>query len=98
MDELLQAEHFQPHVGKLVRFKEAGISMPLDSVVVSDGPLPAGLKRRPFLLIFRGPRDGHVLPEGLYACEIEDGPRYDLHVSPIQTPAPDRQEYQAAFN
>jgi hypothetical protein len=38
------------------------------------------------------------MPTGLYQCEMEGGPVYSLHIMPIYTPQPDRQEYQAAFN
>jgi hypothetical protein len=38
------------------------------------------------------------MPEGLYAAEVENGPRFDLYVIPIHTRAPDRQDYQAVFN
>jgi hypothetical protein len=98
MEGLLQLEHFKPHVGKTFRFKGTRYAFPLDHIISNDDPLPPGLPRRPFALIFRGPREREVLPEGLYECEIENGPTYQIYVAPIHTPQPDRQEYQAAFN
>lgn len=96
MDELLTLEHFTPHVGKLVRFRDTDFAFPIDRI--EGGKPPPGWLRVPFLVIFRGPRDGRVLPEGFYVCEIEGGPTYDMYVAPIHTPAPGSQEYQAAFN
>jgi hypothetical protein len=98
MTDVLQAEHFQPHLGKLVRFKASRHAFPLEEVVVDDKPIPPGMDRRPFLLIFSGPKEPEYLPEGLYDCEVEDGPTYRIYVSPIFTPEPDRQQYQAVFS
>ena len=91
---LLQAEHFEPHVGKRFRFAGAPQVLTLDRVVRETGAGP----RPPFTLIFHGPHERAPLPEGFYECEVVDGPRFDLYVSPIHTPAPDRQDYQAVFN
>jgi hypothetical protein len=98
MDKVLTAEDFEPHVGKTFRFKGTRHAFPLDRISRYDKPLPPGLKRRPFILIFRGPKERDVLPEGLYACDVEGGPSYSFYVMPIFTPQPDRQEYQAVFN
>jgi hypothetical protein len=97
MDELLQMEDFEPLVGKTVRFAGTRFEFPLDKVV-SAGECREGMNRKPFILIFRGPKTGEFLPEGLYECEFEKGPTYTIYVNPIHTPAPDRQEYQAVFN
>jgi hypothetical protein len=96
--EFLLINHFKPHVGKIVRFRGTRHAFPLDRIISDRKRLPDWVKRRPFTLIFRGPREREVLPEGLYHCEIENGPTYAIHVSPIHTPWPDRQEYQAVFN
>ncbi len=96
--ELLQIRHFKPHVGKVFRFEGTRHAFPLDRILSDRKRLPPGVKRRPFTLIFRGPKEPDVLPEGLYDCEIEGGPTYRLYVIPIYTPRPDRQEYQAVFN
>lgn len=98
MDELLTAAHFTPHLGKIVRFKGTPYAFPLDRVEGGDDAPPPGFPRAPFVAIFRGPRDGVPMPEGLYDGEIEGGPTYSLYVTPIHTPQPGHQEYQASFN
>jgi|SRR5665213_353739 len=98
MDDLLQIDDFKPHVGKLFRFKGTRHAFPLDRIVSNRQPLRKGMQRQPFMLIFSGPKEPDYLPEGMYDCEVEGGPSYQIYVSPFQTPEPDRQEYQAAFN
>jgi len=98
MEELLQVKHFKPHVGKNCRFKGTRHSFPLVKVLSDRKRLPDYVKRRPFTLIFQGPKEQEVLPEGIYDCEIDGGPTYSLYVIPIHTPAPDHQDYQAVFN
>jgi uncharacterized protein DUF6916 len=98
MDELIKIEHFEPHVGKTCRFKGTPYALALDRISSNRRRLPKGVKRRPFTVIFRAPRQPAVLPEGLYECEIEGGPTFSIYVNPIFTPAPDHQEYQAVFN
>jgi hypothetical protein len=39
-----------------------------------------------------------VMHAALCECEIENGPVHGIHVMPIYTPRPDRQEYRAVFN
>ena len=95
MDEPLQAKDFEPHVGKLAAFDGTEHTLRLEQVETGR-PLPAPF-RQPFSLIFRGPKPGPVLPEGLYTCRIEGGPEHELHIAPIHTPAPDRQDYQVVF-
>jgi hypothetical protein len=99
MEEVLTIEHFRPHVGNPVRFKGAAPVFSIDRVEGEGGAPPANRIRVPFIVIFRGPpgRDA-LLPEGLYECEIGDGPTFALHVAPIHTHQRDRQEYQAVFN
>jgi hypothetical protein len=97
MVRMLQHDDFTPHVDKLFRFDGQPHQLRLVAVDLGNMPdAPAG-QRKPFALIFRGPR-GDVMPEGLYAAEAEDGTRFELYVNPIHTPAPDRQDYQAVFN
>jgi hypothetical protein len=96
--EFLLIAHFKPHVGKIVRFKGTRYAFPLAEIVSDRKRLPGWVKRRPFTLIFHGPRERDVLPEGHYECEFEGGPTYGIYVSPIHTPWPDRQDYQAVFN
>jgi hypothetical protein len=98
MDELIKIEHFEPHVGKICRFKGTPHALALDRISSNRRRLPKGVKRRPFTVIFRGPKEPAALPEGLYECEIEGGPTVSIYINPIFTPAPDCQEYQAVFN
>ena len=96
--EFLLLEHFKPHVGKIFRFKGTRYAFPLERIVSDRKKLPGWVKRRAFTLIFYGPKERDVLPEGLYEYEIDGGPTYSLYVAPIFTPQPDRQDYQAVFN
>jgi hypothetical protein len=98
MDMQLKIEDFKPHVGKTVRFKGTRYAFPLDRIISDRKRLPKWVTRRPFILIFVGPKEPDVLPEGLYDCEIDGGPAYQLYVNPIYTPDPGRQEYQSVFN
>ena len=98
MEQLLQIEDFKPHVGKLVRFKGTRFAFPLDRIIGEGQPIPPGMKRRPFILIFRAPKEREYMADGIYECEIEGGPTHRMYVNPIQTPAPEWQEYQAVFN
>jgi hypothetical protein len=98
MSEILTAEHFRPHVGKVFRFEGTPHAYPLDRIETSSQEPPPGYPRRPFTLVFAGPRGGAMLAEGMYEAQVEDGPAFALYVMPVHTPRPDRQEYQAAFN
>ncbi|WP_413989000.1 DUF6916 family protein [Labrys okinawensis] len=95
---VLSVDYFEPHVGKIFSFRGTRYAFPLNKIVSDDRAFPDWIKRRPFMLIFRGPKEAEVLPEGLYVCEIAGGPAVTMHVAPIFTPQPDCQEYQAAFN
>ena len=97
MDDLLQIDDFKPHVGKIFRFRGTRFAFPLDRIVSDGERLPKGMKRQPFILIFSGPKEREYMPDGIYECEIDGGPTHLMYVNPIQTPAPDRQEYQAVF-
>ena len=96
-ERLLQVEDFTPHVGKIFRFKGTRFAFPLDRIISDEGGVPKGAKRRPFILIFRGVKEPEYMPDGIYECEIESGPTHQMYVNPIQTPAPEWQEYQAVF-
>jgi len=98
MAELLQVADFKPHVGKIFRFRGTRFAFPLDRILSDRKRLPKGLKRRPFTLIFSGPKEREHLPEGLYESEVENGPTFEIYVIPIHTPHPGRQDYQAVFN
>src|SRR5258708_32035533 len=82
MSDLLQIEDFKPHVGKLVRFKGTHFVFPLNRIISDRKRLPKGVKRRPFILIFRGPKERDYLPDGIYECEI----RSEEHTSELQSP------------
>ena len=98
MSEFLIIDHFKPHVGKIFRFKGTRYAMPLNRIHADRGKrAPKGAKRKPFIRIFRAPKEPEHMPEGYYECEVEDGPTYALYVMPIMTPQPDLQEYQSVF-
>ena len=94
----VRLEDFKPHVGKIFRFKGTPYAFPLDRIESNRRRLPKNVKRRPFTLIFRGPKEAHHLPEGLYDCEVEGGATHSIYVIPIATFDPQAQEYQAVFN
>ena len=62
MDDLLQIDDFKPHVGKIFRFKGTRHACPLDHIVSDHQRLSEGMKRQPFILIFRGPKERDYLP------------------------------------
>jgi hypothetical protein len=98
MVEVLRLEHFAPHVNKSVRFRGWHGTLRIASVMsIQERPNAPGVTRPPFTVLFHGPRQD-ILPEGMYTADIEDGPSLEFYISPIHTPAPDRQEYQAVFN
>ncbi len=98
MDKMLQAKDFKPHIGKKFCFKGTRFVLPLVQVQADRKKLPDYVKRRPFILIFQGPKERELLPEGLYDCETEGGAAYSLYVIPIHTPASGCQDYQAVFS
>jgi hypothetical protein len=97
MAEFLEVHHFEPLVGKIVRFKGTRFAMPLTTIIRGQKFL-ATAKRDPFILIFRAPKEREHMPEGTYECEFEDGPTYNIYVLPTHTPEPEWQDYQAIFN
>jgi len=97
MAEFLEVHHFEPLVGKTVRFGGTKFEMPLVKVVKGKKFIE-GAKRDPFLLIFRSPKLDVYMGEGMYDCAFDDGPTYSLYISPIHTPEPEWQDYQAVFN
>ena len=38
------------------------------------------------------------MTEGMRECTFEDGPTYSLYITPVFTPEPEWQDYQAVFN
>lgn len=97
MAEFLEIHHFEPLVGKIVRFKGTHFAMPLAKIIPGQKFVPTA-KREPFMLIFRAPKEREHLAEGFYECAFEDGPTYEIYVSPVHTPEPEWQDYQAIFN
>ncbi|HEY2069735.1 MAG TPA: hypothetical protein VGG48_09300 [Rhizomicrobium sp.] len=97
MAEFLEAHHFEPLVDKVVSFKGTRFAIPMVKVIKGQKFIAAA-KREPFILIFRAPKEREYMAEGLYECEFGDGPTYTMHVSPIHTPEPEWQDYQAIFN
>ncbi len=99
MTEQLTPETFLPHVNKVFRVKDGRHALTLSRVDVRrmEEWEAAVLHRQPFTLIFGGP-PGDVLHQGLHTLEVEGGPAFQLYIIPVQTPARDRQDYQAVFN
>jgi hypothetical protein len=95
--EELTAGDFVRYLGRAVCANASGLDMVLDRINQRIFPGWEGVTRKPFSLILRGPRQP-VLPEGLYAIEIADGPALTLYVIPILTAVSDHQEYQVVFN
>jgi hypothetical protein len=97
MDEPLTHEHFSAYLGKQFRFDDHPGTLVLRSVDFRPNFADPDAPRAPFTLIFQGPA-GVVLPAGHYQAAVQGGPTFELHVMPIHTSTPDRQDYQAAFN
>jgi hypothetical protein len=92
----LTADDFAGYLGGKV-WPGPGLEMVLDRIDRPEFPGWERIARKPFSLIFRGPRQP-LLPEGLYPVEFADGPTLVLYVIPILTTARDHQEYQVVFN
>jgi len=97
MDEPLTHAHFSPYVGKRFCFDDHPVTLVLRAVDFQPSFAAPGAPRVPFTLIFEGPA-GVILTAGHYRAAVQDGPVFELHVMPIHTPSPGRQDYQAAFN
>jgi hypothetical protein len=99
MSGMLTADMFQPHVSKLFRVKGGRHALTLNQVELhkTERSELDAFGRQSFTLLFSGP-PGDVLPQGLYAFEVDGGPTFQLHVMPIRTLVRDRQDYQAVFN
>jgi hypothetical protein len=92
-----QQQDFAPHVGKRFSFPGHTVVLLLARIDVAPQPGMPDATRTSFTLIFHGPV-GDILPEGLYAAQVADGPELEFYIQPIHTTARDRQEYQAVFN
>jgi hypothetical protein len=97
MAEFLEVHHFEPLVGKTVRFGGTPFVMTLDKIAKGQ-KFVATAKRDPFILIFRAPRGNAYMNEGMYDCAFDEGPTFTIYVAPIHTPEPEFQDYQAIFN
>jgi hypothetical protein len=93
----LTADDFICYLGRKVWPDRGGLEMVLDRIDRREFPGWEQMARKPFSLIFRGPRRP-VLPEGPYPVAIADGPTLTLYVIPILTAAGGHQEYQVVFN
>jgi hypothetical protein len=93
----LTADDFSGYLDGKVWPGGRGLEMVLDRIDRPEFPGWERVARKPFSLIFRGPRQP-VLPEGLYPVEFADRPTLVLYVIPILTPARNHQEYQVVFN
>jgi hypothetical protein len=97
MDEPLTHQQFAPYVGQRFRFEGHHLTLLLRSAETQPLFAAPNAARVPFTLIFEGPA-GDILPAGPYRTAVEDGSVFEFHISPIHTPAGDRQDYQAVFN
>jgi hypothetical protein len=97
MAEFLEMDYFEPLVGTTVHFKGTPYSMPLQHIIKGQKAHP-NVKREPFILIFRAPRTPQYMPEGMHDCEFANGETQALYVTPVHTPEPEFQDYQAVFN
>jgi Domain of unknown function (DUF6916) len=93
----LTADDFVCYLGRKVWPDGSGPEMVLERIDRREFPGWEGAARKPFSLIFRGPRRP-ILPEGLYAMVIAEGRTLGLYIIPILTAAGDHQEYQVVFN
>jgi hypothetical protein len=96
-DVFLEVHHFEPLVGKNVNFSNSPFTFPLVKIVKSQKFFEAA-KRDPFILIFRSPKLEYYMTEGMRECAFEDGPTYSMYITPVFTPEPEWQDYQAVFN
>jgi hypothetical protein len=90
-------EDFSPHVGKRFTFAGHHLTLLLRSVDPQPRFAAPGATRVPFTLVFEGPV-GDILPADFHRAAVQDGPAFELYISPIHTPAGDHQDYQAVFN
>jgi hypothetical protein len=97
MAEFLEVHHFEPLVGKTVRFGGIPFVMSLLKIVKGQ-KFVADAKRDPFILIFRCARGREYMREGTYDCAFDEGPTHTIHIAPVHTVEPEWQDYQAVFN
>lgn len=90
-------ENFSPHIGERFSFAGHHLTLRLRSVEPQPQFAAPGATRVPFTLIFEGPA-GDILPPGFHRAAVQDGPTFELYISPIHTQARDHQDYQVVFN
>lgn len=96
MADFSEAEDFDPYLGQAFHLEDVNQALSLEEV--ERAPPIVALQRNPFTLIFRGPKPGQVVAEGLHPFRTEDGAAGVLYLMPIHTPAADHQDYQCIFN
>jgi hypothetical protein len=75
MGEFLVIDDFEPHVGKVFRFKGTRYAMPLHRIQTNPGEgVPSGMKRKPFILIFRAPKTPEHLPDRMLSHSVATEP------------------------
>ena len=89
-------DDFMPFVGQTVTFEDGAQALTLRTCEPTAGA-PPNAERESFILIFTGPPGPGYMREGMKQARAGDA-TWDIYVSPIQTHAPDRQDYQAIFN
>jgi hypothetical protein len=90
-------EDFSLLIGKHFSFAGHHVTLLLRSVDLHPQSAAPGTTRVPFTLVFEGPA-GDILPADFHRATVQDGPAFELYISPIHTPAADHQDYQAVFN
>jgi hypothetical protein len=90
-------ETFSPYIGRRFSFNGHHVTLVLRSVDPQPKFAAPGATRAPFTLVFEGPA-GDILPADFHRATVQDGPAFELYVSPIHTSAGDHQDYQAVFN
>jgi hypothetical protein len=92
------ADDFTPHSGSRYRVRLAGTAEPIDLelVEVAAGGQPPPARRRPFSLVFRGPRQPW-LPQSTYRLEHDAMGAFDLFLVPIAADAQGA-TYESVFN
>lgn len=102
MDELdrLEMSHFTPYLDKRgFRLHGDGVEgAPLDLELVEARPLtsaPVGDRRKPFAVVFRGPRSP-ALPQQIYRLEHPEVGTHELFLVPVAESDAGR-DYEAVF-
>ena len=95
MTEVVSADTFSPHIGK-VALLPSGQRLTLVEID-RRGSHAASAPIAGFSLLLRGD-PAPIVPEGLHRLTLDDGACFELYLIPIHTPSRDRQDYQIVFN